>query len=406
VSEQQPISRRKLLIGAAGALGAAAIGADAEGASSLQTAPVMVPGTPSEALGGRSSFETPAVAPAGVSTGPSFAPLQDMTGTITPSDLHFQRHHNGIPAIDPADYRLLLHGLVERPLIFTLDELKRFPSVTRIYSIECSGNGRAAFRAPKRDMTPQQVDGLTSNSEWTGVPLALLLEQAGVHKGASWLLAEGGDAPRLSRSIPMEKALADALVAYGQNGEALRPANGYPARLLVPGYEGNANVKWLHRIKVGDAPWMTRDETSKYTDPLPDGTARQFSLVQDAKSLITAPAFPQEIQPGWHRITGIAWTGRGRITRVEVSTDGGQSWQEAELQDPVLPMAHTRFQLMWHWTGGSAKLLSRATDETGYVQPTRAEFARVRGAGTDFHFNHIRGWDVQPDGKVFFAVDV
>lgn len=403
--DQQPLTRRQLLLGAAGAIGAVAVGIPGAEAVPADADPSTVPGAPSGPLGGRAEFENPVLAPAGVTTGPSFAPLQEMNGTITPSDLHFQRHHNGIPKINPQKYRLIIHGMVERPLIFTLDELKRFPSVTRLYGIECSGNGRAAFRTPKKEMTPQQVDGLTSNSEWTGVPLAVLLREAGADSSAKWVLVEGGDAPKLSRSIPFEKAMGDALVAYGQNGEALRPANGYPVRLVLPGYEGNANVKWLRRVKVGNQPWMVRDETSRYTDPLPNGTAREFSLVMDAKSLITAPAYPQVLQRGWNRITGIAWTGRGKITRVEISTDGGESWQDAELQDPVLPMAHARFQLMWEWRGGAAQLLSRATDETGYVQPTREEFARTRGPGTDYHFNHIRGWSIEPDGRVFFAVD-
>ncbi len=411
---EKPISRRALLAGAAGVLGAAALGGHADDAAGqAPAAPAVpadastVPGMPSQELGARSPFEHPTLAPAGVTTGPAHAPLQDMTGTITPSDLHFQRHHNGIALIDPQKYHLIVHGMVERPLVFTLGELKRFPSVTRIYGLECSGNGRAAFRTPKRDMTPQQVDGLTSNTEWTGVPLAVVLREAGVKDGASWVLAEGGDAPKLSRSIPLEKALADALLAYGQNGEPLRAGNGYPVRLFLPGYEGNMNVKWLRRLKVGDQPWMTRDETSKYTDPLPDGKARIFSFVMDAKSLITAPAYPQRLdRQGWWPISGIAWTGRGRITRVEVSTDGGRSWSDAELQEPVLPMAHTRFRMMWHWQGEAAQLLSRATDESGAVQPTRAEFERVRGSGTDFHFNCIRGWDVEPDGSVFFGVNV
>lgn len=403
--DKQPITRRQLLLGAAGAVGAVAVGIPGAEAVPAEVDPSTVPGAPSAQLGGRAEFENPVLAPAGVTTGPSFSPLQEMTGTITPSDLHFQRHHNGIPKIHPQKYRLIIHGMVERPLIFTLDELKRFPSVTRVYGIECSGNGRAAFRSPKKEMTPQQVDGLTSNSEWTGVPLAVLLREAGADTSAKWALVEGGDAPKLSRSIPIEKAMGDALIAYGQNGEALRPANGYPVRLVLPGYEGNANVKWLRRVKVGNQPWMARDETSRYTDPLPNDTARQFSFVMDAKSLITAPAYPQVLQRGWNRITGIAWTGRGKITRVEISTNGGESWQDAELQDPVLPMAHARFQLMWEWRGEAARLLSRATDETGYVQPTREQFARARGPGTDFHFNHIRGWSIEPDGRVFFAVD-
>jgi sulfane dehydrogenase subunit SoxC len=219
------------------------------------------------------------------------------------------------------------------------------------------------------------------------------------------LLAEGGDADRLARSIPMAKAMDDALVVWAQNGEPLRAANGYPMRLLLPGYEGNTNIKWLRRIELGAQPWMFRDETSKYTDPLPDGTARQFSFVMDAKSIITSPAFPEKLEgPGWWPITGLAWTGRGRITRVDVSTDGGRSWTQAELS-AALPMAHTRFQLMWKWDGKPTRIMSRAIDETGYVQPALADYKRVRGGGTDYHFNAIRAWDVGGDGAVFFGVD-
>jgi sulfane dehydrogenase subunit SoxC len=341
--------------------------------------------------------------PNGELTGHSSTPLEALTGTITPADLHFERHHAGVPAIDPARHRLLVHGLVERPLEFTVDELKRFPQVTRIHFIECSGNGRAAFRDPKPGMTPQQVDGQTSNSEWTGVPLRTILRETGVSPDAKWFLAEGADDCRMTRSIPISKALDDALIVWAQNGEPLRPEQGFPLRLLLPGWEGNVNVKWLQRLELGRAPWMTRWETSKYTDPLPGGKARQFSFEMDAKSIITAPAHPVTLAArGWHTVSGIAWSGRGRITRVEVSADNGRTWVDAELQGPVLPKAHTRFVHMWEWKGEDTVLLSRATDETGYAQPTQRQLVEARGAGTDFHFNSVRGWRVQADGRVFF----
>ncbi len=363
-----------------------------------------VPGLPSASLGDRSQFEDPTLAPTGVMTGPSFTPLQDLTGTITPSDLHFQRHHNGIAVIDPKKYELLMHGMVARSRVFSLEELKRFPAITRTYFIECSGNGRAAYRAPKPDMTPQIVDGLTSNCEWTGVPVRTLLKEVGAEKKASWVLAEGGDAAVLSRSVPMEKMLDDALVVYAQNGEPLRSANGYPVRLLLPGYEGNMCIKWLRRLELVDQPNMSRDETSKYTDPLAGGVARQFSFVMDAKSIITSPAYPAKLSgAGWWPIRGLAWTGRGKITQVDVSTDGGRTWAEAELIGPVLSMAHTRFQLMWKWDARPATIMSRAHDETGYVQPALETYRKVRGRGTDYHFNSIRSWKVQADGNVFFA---
>lgn len=363
-----------------------------------------IPGLPSAPLNARSAFESPGQAPPGVMSGASNTPLQQLRGTITPADLHFQRHHNGIAVLDPARHRLVVHGLVARPLSFSVDDLRRFPSVTRTCFIECAGNGRVAYRAPKPELTPQDVDGMTSNSEWTGVLASLLLREAGVQPGASWVLAEGGDAAVLSRSVPLDKMMDDAIVAYAQNGEAVRMANGYPMRLILPGYEGNMCIKWLRRLKAIDQPNMSRDETAKYTDPLPDGTARQFSFVMDAKSIITSPAYPDRLGAhGWWPITGLAWSGRGRITRVEVSVDGGTSWNVAELTGPVLPMAHTRFQYMWKWAGQPARLMSRAVDETGYVQPTLAEFKRVRGTGTDYHYNSIRSWTVAADGVVTFG---
>jgi sulfane dehydrogenase subunit SoxC len=374
--------------------------------ASVPADPTRVPGPPTSALGARSPFETPARTPVGVITGSSLTPLQQLTGTVTPSDLMFERHHAGVALIDPARYELMIHGLVDRPTIFTLDDLRRLPSVSRMVFLECSGNGRGAFRTPKREMTPQAVDGLTGSGEWTGVRLALLLNEVGVRRGATWLRAEGGDAAKLSRSVPMEKALGDALIAYAFNGEPLRPSNGYPARLLLPGWEGNANIKWIRRIELADGPGMFRDETSKYTDPLANGTARQFSFVMDAKSIITSPAYPTRFTPNaWTEISGIAWTGRGKIARVDVSADGGKSWVVAELQEPVLPLAHTRFRLPWQWDGKPATLMSRAVDETGYTQPTLAEFRGKRGAGTDYHFNYIRSWVIDPDGQLFFGVE-
>ena len=415
------VSRRALLAGAAAAAGGAALaglrpvlaqGAPS-GASPASAVPLVappdptaVPGLPSAELGPRSPFEAPSLAPTAVTTGSANTPLQALHGTITPADLHFQRHHAGIAIIDPARWKLLVHGLVDREMIFSLDDLKRLPAVTRTHFVECAGNGRTAYRSPKREMTPQSVDGMTSNTEWTGVLVSTLLRECGVRSGARWVLAEGGDASLLSRSIPLEKMLDDAMLAFAQNGEALRAANGYPVRLLLPGYEANTNVKWLRRLELGAEPTMTRNETAKYTDPLPGGKARIFSFTMDAKSVITSPAHPERLSgAGWRQVTGLAWTGRGRIARVDVSTDGGRTWKAATLDEPVLPKAHTRFRFPWQWDGTPARLMSRAVDETGYVQPTLEEFRRVRGAGTDYHFNHIRAWDVDADGNVFFAVD-
>jgi sulfane dehydrogenase subunit SoxC len=248
--------------------------------------------------------------------------------------------------------------------------------------------------------------GLTSQSEWTGVALSTLLREVGVKSGASWFLAEGSDAAVLTRSIPLAKARDDALVVYAQNGEAIRPEQGYPMRLLLPGWEGNTNVKWLRRLELSDAPFMTREETSKYTDPLKDDTARMFSVVMDARSVITSPTFPQALHKGWQEIRGLAWSGRGRITSVDVSVDGGKNWQAAHLQGPVLAKAHTRFSLPWRWDGSPAEISSRATDETGYVQPTRRQLIDARGPGSQlYHLNPIMSWIVQGDGQVIYKAE-
>lgn len=416
----RPISRRSMIAGTAAAAGSALVAklpvptAEAQQPAAAPAPPVApaigdptkAPGAPTTAVGGRSPFVQPKRAPVGDIAGTTLTPLQDFAGTITPSDLHFARIHSGIPAIDPATHTLLIHGLVDRPMTFTVEDIKRFPAVTQIHFIECSGNGRAAYRTPRPDMTPQQVDGMTSQSEWTGVPLSLLLRETGVQHDAKWFLAEGGDSCLLARSIPVAKAFDDALVAWAQNGEPLRPEQGFPIRLLLPGFEGNTNVKWLRRLKFGTEPFMTRWETSKYTDPLPGGKARLFSLEMDAKSIITSPAYPERLaSPGWWPIRGLAWSGRGRIMRVDVSTNGGATWQPASLRTPSLVKAHVRFELPWHWTGDPSFLMSRAVDDTGYVQPTFAELRSARGPATEYHFNCIRGWRVARDGSVTFEAN-
>lgn len=410
MSKSKGVSRRRVLSGAAAALGTTVFSGKV--GSQEQTAPAdptKVQGRLASELGERSPHVDLKRIPYRETRTSSHTPLQDLEGIITPSDLHFERHHAGIPEIDPDSYSLLIHGMVDEPKIYTLEELRRFPAKSMIRFIECSGNGGRSYRPPeevRHEMTPQHADGLTSTSEWTGVPLATLFEEVGVHPDATWFLAEAMDAAVMTRSIPVSKAWDDAMIAYAQNGEPLRPAQGYPARLLLPGFEGSSNVKWIRRIELSDRPFMTREETAKYTDPLPDGTARQFSFVMDAKSLITFPAYPVQLSPGWWTITGIAWTGRGKIVRVDISTDGGESWQEAELEEPVLPKCHTRFRLPWNWDGNEAVIMSRATDETGYTQPPIDELMEVRGSGTRYHYNHIRAWTVRADGSVFFGVDV
>ncbi|WP_417566558.1 sulfite dehydrogenase [Marinobacter sp.] len=330
----------------------------------------------------------------------SFTPLQDLNGTITPNGLVFERHHGGVPDIDPEQHQLMLHGMVDKPMIFDMAEIKRFPQVSMKRFLECSGNTLTEWKKPT-GKTVQDTHGLLSCCEWTGVPLSTLLRAAGVRDKASWILAEGADAAAMTRSIPMEKAMDDALVAYSQNGEALRPEQGYPLRLILPGFEGNTQIKWLRRLEVSDAPYMTREETSKYTDLMPDGSARQFTFVMEAKSVITFPSAGHTLpEKGFYEIRGLAWSGRGKITRVDVSTDGGRNWTQATIEGPVEPKALTSFRLPWRWQGGSALLQSRAIDETGYVQPTRQALIDVRGLKSVYHLNAIQTWEVSSDGGV------
>lgn len=354
----------------------------------------------------RSQFEALSIAPTGIVTGTAFAPLQSFHGSITPTDVQFQRHHAGIAQIDPERWKLLVHGLVDKPVVFTLDDLKRFPSVTRVHFLECAGNGRKAFRERLPEMTPQNIDGQVNNVEWTGVELRRVLAEVGPAADAKWLLAEAGDAALLARSFPIEKALDDALLVYASNGEALRPAHGYPVRLLLPGWEANMSIKWLRRLELTSEPTMTKDETAKYSDPLPGDRARLFSWVMDAKSIITSPSHPMKLSgPGSWPISGLAWSGRGRLAKVEVSVDGGKTWADAELQGSNTGKAAVRFVLPWTWDGRSAVIMSRAVDDTGYVQPTYAAFDQGRGKGTDYHFNAIRAWRIDEAGDVFFLAN-
>jgi sulfane dehydrogenase subunit SoxC len=298
----------------------------------------------------------------------SRTPLHETYGIITPSSLHFERHHSGVPEIDPSVHTLTIHGLVDRPLVFSVDELKRLPSTSRIHFLECSGNSGGEWRGGSTESDVQRIHGLTSCSEWTGVPVATLLKECGVHADATWVLAEGADAGKHDRSIPMKKIMDDAMVVYGQNGEPLRPEQGYPLRLLLPGWEGNANVKWLRRLKVMRQPAMSREETSKYTDLMPDGTARQFTFELEAKSIITRPS--------------------------------GATWTRADLQTPVLKIAHTRFRFPWQWDGKETVIASRCTDDTGYTQPPLPELIAVRGVNSQYHNNGIQAWKVASDGRI------
>ena len=330
----------------------------------------------------------------------SRTPLEELDGIITPNGLFFERHHGGIPEIDPAQHRLMVHGLVERPLVLTMDDIRRYPSESRIHFIECSGNPPFTWIFEDR---ASELVGLASCAEWTGVPLKTVLQEAGLKPEAKWVIAEGADAAAMTRSIPIEKCLDDAMLVYSQNGERLRPAQGYPLRVLLPGFEGNMNVKWVRRLHVANEPIYSREETSKYTDLMPDGTARIFTYYMEAKSIITRPSGAHKISKGYNEITGLAWTGHGKITKVDVSTDSGKTWQSAKLQEPVLTRAFTRFKFPWVWDGQPTVILSRATDETGYVQPSFEELKAVRGVNSQYHNNAMQPWRISETGEVVNA---
>ena len=374
------------------------------------------PGTPIPEYGVPSSFEK------GVSrtlTNPKGEPRTQhartphhlLNGTFTPNGLHFVISHSGAPDIDPAKHRLVIHGLVKKPLAFTLDALSRYPMVSRMAFVECGGNSAPLFSNVPVQGTVQALHGLVSCAEWTGVMLSTLLEEAGIDPKAKWLIAEGGDSLALSRSVPVAKALDDAMIALYQNGERLMPGNGYPMRLLLPGWEGNMNVKWLRRIKLTELPGMSYYEARTYAPILPNGKAYQFYFLQEVKSFVTHPSPGLTLRgPGFYEISGVAYSASGRIAKVMVTADGGKTWAQAALQNPVLPKAFTRFRVPWRWDGGPAILQSRAWDEAGNVQPTRAQVIAQRGetkaavtnaaAFPSQHYNGPTSWAIERTGEV------
>jgi len=334
----------------------------------------------------------------------SMTPLHQQHGTMTPNGLIYERHHNGVPDIDPEQHRFAIHGMVKQPLVFTMSDLMRYPSVTRFYFMECSGNGLTDWLKAS-SKTVQQTHGLLSCAQWTGIPVSTLLDEAGIQPGATWALAEGADGAAHARSIPMKKLLDDALLVYASNGEMLRAENGYPLRLFIPGWEGNVCIKWLRRLKLGDQPWNLRSETARYSDPMPDGKWRQFSFDMEAKSVITSPSGGMNLRRGEVEILGFAWSGRGKVRSVDVTTDGGRTWREAVLEEPVLDKCLTRFRLRWKWDGSPTSIASRVVDSTGYVQPTVEEIKKVRAiTGFVQHHNGIFPWSIDAAGEVRNAI--
>ncbi len=419
LGQSEPPSRRRFLRDGAALVGGALI-AGAAGPRAADGAPLAIPDTnlkpgrpiPPAEYGQPSKFE------AGVLrrrtdvfvnrqnlSDWSMTPLQSQLGTVTPNGLFFERHHAGVPDIDPAAHRLVIHGMVKQPLMFTMDDLMRYPSVSRFHFLECSGNTLADW-LKTASTTVQQTHGLLSGAQWTGIPAAWLLDEAGVQPGAKWVLFEGADGSGHTRSIPIDKVLDDVLLVYGQNGERLRPEQGYPLRAFIPGWEGNVSVKWLRRIKLSDQPWHFRSETARYTDPMPAGKWRQFSFVMECKSVITRPSGGMNVPgPGLYEIQGFAWSGRGRITAVDVSVDGGKNWQEAALEEPVLDKSLARFRYRWNWNGAPTTIASRAVDSTGYVQPTVQDIQKARAiVGFVQHHNGVFPWSVSASGEVKNAI--
>lgn len=411
------LNRRAFLRG--GAMAAAMTGftfAEPAAAEPLADDPwSLVPGTTSRPYEQPSRFEKNVVRTLSNPNGEprtqhARTPHHLLHGTTTPNGLHFTIVHGGTPDIDPDKHRLMIHGLVKRPLIFTLDALARYPMVSRVTFIECGGNSAPLFSKDPLQASVQALHGLVACAEWTGVQLSTLLEETGIDPTAKWLIAEGADAPAVSRSVPLAKAMDDAMIALYQNGERLMPGNGYPMRLLLPGWEGNMNIKWLRRIKLVEAPAMSYYEARTYAPILPNGKAYQFYFLQEVKSFITHPSPGLTLKgPGFYEISGVAYSGTGRISKVMVSADGGQSWAPAALQEPVPSKAFTRFRMPWNWTGGPAILQSRAWDEAGNLQPTRAQVVAHRGetktvppvtAFPSQHYNGITSWAIERSGEV------
>jgi len=343
----------------------------------------------------------------------SRTPHHLLEGTRTPNGLHFTINHTGIPEVDPQQHRFVIHGLVKRPLVFTVDALLRYPMTSRPAFVECGGNSAPLFSPKPVQADVQALHGLASCAEWTGVSLPLLLDECGIDPRAKWFIAEGADGAHLMRSIPLAKGLDDAMIALYQNGEPLMPGNGFPMRLLLPGYEGNMNVKFLRRIKLVSGPAMSFWESQVYTEPMPKGKSYNFDFVNEVKSFITRPSPGQDIKlPGFYEISGIAYSGKGKIIRVMVSADGGRSWAEAALEAPVPTKAFTRFRMPWRWDGRPVILQSRAWDDHGSFQPTRSEFVAARGeldavpsvmAFKNHHCNVVTSWAVDSHGKLTHA---
>lgn len=403
------LSRRHLLglslAGATGLIGSRVLAADASRVEIPQWS--KRPGRDPSAYGSPSGFAQDVRRLAGnpnatlPGSGVSRTPLHLLQGNITPNSLHFERHHAGVPDIDPAQHQLLIHGLVRQPLRFRYEDLLAYPMQSRIHFLECSGNSGANTSPQAGDSSAAAIHGLLSCAEWTGVKLSTLLEEAGIAEGASWVTSTGADGASMGRSIPLNKALRDVFIALYQNGEPIRPEQGYPMRLFVPGWEGNVSVKWLTQIKLSDAPANFRDETSRYTDLLPDGRALQFTFPMGVKSLITSPSGQMQLRrQGLHEITGVAWSGSAAIRRVEVSADGGRSWADAHLEGTGQDLALTRFRLPWLWEGAPAVLQSRAIDAAGNVQPTRQQFQEIYSPANRFHYNAIQSWSVSEAGEV------
>lgn len=414
---RRALLRGGLLLAGAGSLGAAAAdppsaaaGRPVAGAAEGAPPPWMLePGAPMRGYGQPSPHaqrvqRRVAANRSAPGNGIAWTPLELLEGMITPSGLHFERHHNGVPAIDPAVHRLQMDGAVARPRAWDLEGLLRYPQRSHLGFLECGGNSNAGWNEEPVQRPVGTIHGLVSTSEWTGVPLGLLLDEAGADPQAAWVLAEGADAFALQQSLPVAKLRQDGLLALWQNGEPIRPEQGHPMRLILPGWEGVTQVKWLRRLTVSHTPLLARNETSRYTELQPDGRARQFTWPIEVKSVLTRPSHGLDLpRHGVYQLSGLAWSGRGRIVKVEVSADGGQSWAEARLDGPVLPRCTTRFRAAWDWQGQPALLQSRATDETGAVQPSRAALIAARGRHGYFHYHAIVTWSVDEEGAVRHA---
>jgi sulfane dehydrogenase subunit SoxC len=410
---------RRALLGRGLAIAGAAVTGTGASITSAAAEPLpvdpwsLMPGSPIQAYETPSKYEKHVVR---TLTNPNFEPRTSqartphhlLQGTITPNGLHFVVARTGPPDIDPAKHRLVIHGLVKQPLVYDLETLARYPMVSRIHFVECGGNSAPLYRKDPIDANVQAIHGLLSCSQWTGVKLSTLLEETGIDPRAKWLIAEGADGPSMNRSIPLAKGLDDAMIALYQNGERINPSQGYPMRLLVPGYEGNMNVKWLHRIKLVESPTMAINETLQYTYRVKGPKIWQFFFPMEVKSFVTHPSPGLGLKgPGFYEISGLAYSGNGRIAKVMVSADGGKSYAQAALDEPVLPKALTRFRLPWRWDGQAVVLQSRAWDEAGNVQPTREELIAERGAPTTNppvtafpmgHMNMITSWAIDNTG--------